>query len=77
MKPRKNDEAEFPVSLDEFIGSLPKAQIESRRAFGDLMQKTERGKKPAAQWQRLYELFQGQPTDMPWAQWLSQNEGRK
>ena len=68
----------FPIGLAEFVASIPKSKIESREAFAALMRKEgETGRKAPDQWQSLYELFRKQPTNVPWAQWVSQNKGGK
>lgn len=78
MAKKETQVTEFFISLDEFISGISKAQIETREAFAALMRNEKNtSRRPRSEWQRLYELFQKQPTNLPWNQWLSQNKGGK
>ena len=66
--------AEFPVNLSEYLAELGKKNIESTKAFANLM-KTQKDMVPRtrAEWAKLLELFKKKPTAIPWPRWVAQN----
>jgi hypothetical protein len=59
---------EFDRTIEEFLQGL--GQAEMKRAFSDCMKKAGVvGRKPRAEWQKLYELFQRKPVGTPWQIW--------
>jgi hypothetical protein len=67
---------EFPLTLDEFLIELPKAQVETKAGFRHVMQANKiGGAKLRSEWGDLLSLYQKQPSRMSWVDWTkSQDE---
>lgn len=63
----------FPVTLEEFLQSLPRAQAETKAGFKSLC-KTEQinGNKTADAWQKLYAAYQTKPIKKKWSDHLKE-----
>ena len=81
MAEKKKDEEkkEFPVSLKEFITTLPLKEVESRQAFKSLLVQEVQavGKKKRAEWQQLYAWFKEKPIKIKWADFLIEKSKEK
>lgn len=51
---------EFPVSLDDFVGSLPLRYVGMRGAFKHAARNVE-GRKTATEWQKMLDTFANAP----------------
>jgi len=71
MAKKEVEPAEYPITVDEFIGGA--RQVEMAAAFRSLMK--GEGQMLRDEWQRLYELFQTKPVDMPWVEWIQKKGG--
>ena len=63
----------FPITLAEFVGGLPKGNVESAKAFrsqltGDV------GSKTAQEWGVLFIHFGNKPSGIAWPEWLKRME---
>lgn len=62
--------AEFDITLDEYLASIPVRQIESGRAFGKLMRaEGVLKKRQRTAWESLFVRFMRKPTSIPWSEW--------
>lgn len=63
---------EFKIVLDEFLSTMPKAQV-MKNAFESLCRNEKiSGHKTLTEWQRLFQLFKSQPMSKTWTQWVNQ-----
>lgn len=63
---------EFKIVLDEFLSTMPKAQV-MKNAFESLCRNEKiSGHKTLTEWKRLYQLFKSQPMSKTWTQWVNQ-----
>lgn len=62
---------EFAVTIDEFLSEIPQAKVESKAGFTRLCQ-TEAiaGMKLRKEWEKLFSLYETQPTKLKWADWV-------
>ena len=58
----------FPVTLQEYVSGLPKAAMESAKAFQGLL-KGEPAKAPE-KWAELFAHFGDKPSGTPWPEWV-------
>ena len=62
--------SEFPVTLEEFLGEIPKARIETKAAFTHLCQAEKiTNRKYRSEWAILLGLFETMPTALTWSEW--------
>ena len=69
--PKPVEQTEFPVTLDEFLSEIPQAKVETKAGFGRLCQNENiRGLKQRGEWAKLFTLFETQPVNIKWADWI-------
>lgn len=61
----------FPIPLAEYVGSLPKGNIEMAKAFLATYPK-DSGPKPAQEWSALFGHFGNKPDGVSWSEWEQQ-----
>lgn len=70
--PKPVEQAEFVVTLDEFLSEIPQAKVETKAGFGRLCQTENiRGLKQRSDWAKLFTLFETQPVNIKWSDWIS------
>ena len=69
----EQEQAEFPVTLTEFLSEIPQTKIETKQGFERLCGKEKiTGSKQRDEWQKLFKLFETKPTSKQWAQWVKE-----
>ena len=68
----------FRIGLEEFAGSIPVGEIESRKAFVALMKSTGQAgtRQTKKEWSALYQKFKTQPVGVPWSVWAFTQGGK-